>query len=80
MPHRFETLKYRLVDFFGPGIYAANMGDTDVKVKTSDSEVLLILEAASHEALKNIVAVDSECVVPIVDRTGLHVNLTAGAK
>ena len=56
------------------------MSDTYVEVEASDGEVLLVLEAGSHEALKDVVAVDSEGVVRVVDRIGFPVNLTAGAE
>ena len=56
------------------------MFDTDAEAQASDSEILLVLEADSCEALKGIVAVDSECVVSVRDHISLQVNLTAGAK
>lgn len=56
------------------------MGDTDVEVQASDSEVLPVLETSSHETLEDVVAVESECVGRVVDLIGLQVDLTAGAE
>ena len=56
------------------------MDDADVEVQASDSEVLLVLETGFREALEDVVAEDGECVVRIVDTTGLEVHLTAAAK
>lgn len=77
-PHMPEALEHRLADTIGPYVYAVAVGDTDVKVQASDSKVLLVLRAGSREALKNIVAVDSECVGGVVDHIRLQINLTAG--
>ena len=80
MPHTFEALQYSLVDGIGPSVYVASVLDTDAKAQASDSKVLLVLEACSREALKDISAMNSEGVVRVVDRIGLQVNLTADAK
>lgn len=61
--HIVEALEHGLVDAVGPSVYTATVADTDVEIKASDGKVLLVLTAVSCEALKNIVAVDSECVV-----------------
>ena len=56
------------------------MSDIYVEIETSDGGILLFLEAGFHEALKGVVAVESESVVRVVNRIGFPVNLTAGAK
>ena len=70
-PHTFEALQHSLVDGVGPSVYVFLVLDTDAQAQASDSKVLLVLEASSCEALKDIVAMESECVVRVVDRIGL---------
>lgn len=56
------------------------MADTDVKAEVSDSESLFIEKTVSCKALKDVAAMDSECVVRVGDRLGLEVDLAARAE
>lgn len=58
----------------------SRMDNAKVKIQASDCEMLLVSEAGTYEALKHIAAGDSKRVARIVDRLGLQINLTAGAK
>ncbi len=56
-PHIFEALQHSLVDGVGPSVYVSSVLDTEAQAQASDSKVLLVLEAGSCKALKDIVAV-----------------------
>ena len=56
------------------------MGDNDINVQASDSEILLVQHASPYEALEDVVAVESERVVRVMDLVGLQIDLTAGTE
>lgn len=79
-PHGCEALEHRLINAVGPNGYVVTMGDTDVKVEVSDNKSLFVEGAGSCEALKNVAAMDSECIIRVGDRLGFEVYLAARAE
>ena len=80
IPHGFEPPEHHFADALTPGVDVGDVEHADVKVQVADGEVLLVFEAGSHEALKDVGAGKSECVVRVVDLVGLPIDLTAGTK